>query len=247
MNKIGREFIEKTKYQYLDKSEQTKGAPQPPLELDYDRTKRLIDLPKPDEIKIPSADLKNAIEHRRSIRSYSREPLTIEELSYLLWCTQGVQEVVPGSSTLRNVPSGGARHPFETYPLVNNVTGLKAGLYRFLAIDHKLVEENMASDIADRITEACLRQQFVKTSSATFIWTAVPYRVTWRYGQRGYRFMFLDAGHVCQNLYLSAESITCGVCAIAAYSDDEMNRLLELDGEEQFVIYMAAVGKKRKA
>jgi SagB-type dehydrogenase family enzyme len=241
---IGREFIEKTKYQYLDESDQKKGLPQPPLELEYDRAKAVIDLPRPRDIKVSDISLWEAMENRRSIRKYPAEPLTLEELSYLLWCTQGVKEVTARPATLRTVPSAGARHAFETYLLVNHVEDLQRGLYRFLAIEHKLVGMDAESDIADKITEACPGQKFVKTSAVTFIWTAVAYRMKWRHGERGYRFLHLDAGHVCQNLYLSAEAIDCGVCAVGVFSDDDMNRLLDVDGEDQFVIYIATVGKK---
>ena len=244
VNEIGKEFMEKTKYHHLDKSDQMKGLQQPRLELEYDKAKTIIDLPEPKEIKVSSISLRGAIENRRSIRKYSQESLTIEELSYLLWSTQGVKEVSPRSATFRTVPSAGARHAFETYLLVNNVKDLQSGIYRFLAIEHKLVEMNTEPNIADQITAACFGQKFVKTSAVTFIWTAVAYRMKWRYGERGYRYMHLDAGHVCQNLYLSAESIDSGVCAIAAFSDDDMNRLMNVNGEEQFVIYIATVGKK---
>ena len=214
-NEIGKEFMEKTKYHYLDQSDQMKGLQQPPLELEYDKTKKVIDLPKPQEIEVNGIGLREAIESRRSIRRYSKKPLTMEELSYLLWCTQGVKEVAQGHATFRTVPSAGARHAFETYILANNVEGLQSGIYRFLAIEHKLIEMDTELSIADLMVEACFGQAFVKTSAVTFVWTAVAYRMKWRYGERGYRYMHLDAGHVCQNLYLSAESIDCGVCAIA--------------------------------
>ena len=81
-------------------------------------------------------------------------------------------------------------------------------------------------------------------SGVVFLWTAVPYRMTWRYGERGYRDLHLDAGHVCQNLYLAAEAVGCGVCAIAAFDDDVMNDLLGIDGNDQFLIYLATAGKK---
>jgi SagB-type dehydrogenase family enzyme len=132
----------------------------------------------------------------------------------------------------------------ETYLLINNVEGLEPGLYRFLAIGHKLLELDIETDLAKPITEACLGQDFVKKSAVTFIWVAVAYRMKWRYGERGYRYLHLDAGHVCQNLYLSAEAIDCGVCAIGAFLDDNMNELLNIDGEEEFVIYIATLGKK---
>ena len=243
MSSIGKEFMEKTKFQYLDRSDQSRNLPQPPLEMEYDASRPVRDLPGPENIKIRSLDLREAIEGRRSIRSYSQEPLTIEELSYLLWVTQGVVHVTPGA-TFRNVPSAGARHALETYLLINNVRDVPEGIYRFLAIEHKLVEINTDPDMADRVTQGCSGQDFIRKSAVTFIWVADAYRMKWRYGERGYRYLHLDAGHACQNLYLSAGSVDCGVCAIAAFSDDDMNDLLELDGVERFVIYVATVGKK---
>ena len=99
--------------------------------------------------------------------------------------------------------------------------------------------------MAERVSAACLGQRFVMASAATFIWTAVPYRMAWRYGERGYRYMHVDVGHVCQNLYLAAEAIGSGACAIGAFNDDQLNELLNIDGEEHFTIYVATVGKKR--
>ena len=188
-------------------------------------------------------ELRTAIEQRHSVRHYIDTPLLLHELAYLLWCTQGVRKAVHGAATMRNVPSAGARHAFETYVLANNVEDLPPGLYRYLALDHVLLQHETASSVSERVVEACLGQRFAATSAATFIWVAVPYRMTWRYGERGYRYLYLDAGHVAQNLYLSAASVNCGVCAIAAFSDDDMNQLLGLDGESQFAIYVATVGK----
>lgn len=242
---IGKEFLEKTRYKYLEESDQNKGFPQPPLEHPYDKSKKVVNLPAPSQIKVGSYDLRKAIEERRSIRVYSDEPLTLEQLSWLLWSTQGVKDVIGRPATLRTVPSAGARHAFETYLLLNRVEGLKPGLYRFLAVDHKLVEVNLEGGIDDRVTAAAYRQGIVKSSAVTFIWVAVLYRMYWRYGERGYRYLHLDAGHVCQNLYLAAEAIWCGACAIGAFFDEEINGLLGLDGEERFVIYMATVGKKQ--
>jgi SagB-type dehydrogenase family enzyme len=241
---IGKEFMEKTQYRYMDKSDQNKGLPQPPLELPYDETRRVFNLPIPRDIEVDAVDLREAVEGRRSVRDYSDQYLSLEDLSWLLWCTQGVKKGIGRSTTLRTVPSAGARHAFETYLLVNRVEELKPGLYRFLAIDHKLLEINLEANLVDRLTKACLQQRIVKMSAVTFIWVAVAYRMTWRYSERGYRYLHLDAGHVCQNLYLAAKSIGGGVCAVGAYHDEEINELLEIDGEEQFVIYVATVGKK---
>ncbi|MFW5913482.1 MAG: SagB/ThcOx family dehydrogenase, partial [Bacillota bacterium] len=127
--------------------------------------------------------------------------------------------------------------------LVNNVEGLKRGLYRYLALEHKLQKLEASPDITQKIRRACLKQPQIEEAGVVFLWIADAYRTTYRYGERGYRYIFLDAGHVAQNLYLVAEQIGCGVCAIAAYDDDRLNTLLGLDGEAQFTAYVASLGK----
>lgn len=240
----GIDFLNSTKYCNLKISGQMRGLKPPPLELPSHPTKNIIHLPNPQDVHTTSFSVKEAIEQRRSVRRYTKHPLTLEELSYLLWATQGVQKIYPNSGTLRTVPSAGARHALETYLLVNNVKTLKPGIYRFLCLHHTLQEYIMSADISDKLVAACLGQMFIKASAVTFIWTAIPNRMTWRYSDRGYRYLFLDAGHVCQNLYLSGESIHCGTCAIAAFLDDDLNSLLGIDGKRQCVIYLATVGKK---
>jgi SagB-type dehydrogenase family enzyme len=242
----GQEFMEKTIHRHLEASDQSKGLPQPPLELGHKGLGDVIDLPDHAELPDYAIDLRAAIDDRRSLRRYAGKPLALEELSFLLWCTQGVKEMIDTYATLRTVPSAGARHAFETYLLVNNVDGLQPGLYRFLSLSHQLLRVSSDATLAEDFVAACLGQTQVKTSAVTFFWVAIPYRMTWRYGERGYRYLHLDAGHVCQNLYLCAEAISAGVCAIAAFDDDALNSLLHLDGEEQFVIYLATVGKKQE-
>jgi len=240
----GREFMERTKYRFLGRSDQEKGLPQPPLELPADPALPVIDLTPPSDLAIPPADLRTALEHRHSVRSYAREPLTLDELSFLLWCTQGVKSVHGAQATFRTVPSAGARHAFETYLLVNDVEGLSPGLYRYLALSHRLSWVNPDPALHIGIARACFDQEFVMRCGVVFLWTAVPYRMTWRYGERGYRDLHLDAGHVCQNLYLAAEAVGCGVCAIAAFDDDALAGILGIDNKTQFVIYLATVGKR---
>lgn len=235
--------MEKTKYRFIGRSDQQKGLPQPPLEIPADPEGLVIDLPPPASLDIPPTDLRTAIERRRSIRSYVHEPVTLGELSFLLWCTQGVKQVHGTQATFRTVPSAGARHAFETFLLVNDVEGLVPGLYRYLALTHRLQQIDSDPAISHQVTAACFDQQFILRSGAVFLWTAVPYRMIWRYGERGYRDLHLDAGHVCQNLYLAAEAVGCGVCAIAAFDDDAMNGLLGIDGKDQFLIYLSTVGK----
>jgi SagB-type dehydrogenase family enzyme len=240
----GKEFMEKTKYQYLAKSDQMMGLHQPPLEIPPLKNKQIHDLPSPKKADVKKVIVNKAINRRKSIRKYSDKPLSLNELSYLLWSTQGVKKVIDRPATLRTVPSAGARHCFETYLLINRVDGLKPGLYRYLSVNHKLQEVDTSLGIADKITQGCLNQRFILQSAVAFIWTAVAYRMMWRYGERGYRYMHLDAGHVCQNLYLSAETIDSGVCAIAAFNDDLLNSILGIDGENHFAIYLATLGKK---
>ncbi|MDN7024621.1 SagB/ThcOx family dehydrogenase [Methanoculleus sp. FWC-SCC1] len=238
----GRAFMEQTRYEHLSPSDQMRGLPPPPLEKPYTKGRRVVTLPS----SFPSAgavDLRTAIDRRESVRSYAPEPLALDEAAFLLWSTQGVKKAVRDFYTLRTVPSAGARHALETYLLANRVEGLAPGLYRYLALEHQLVEETTEIGIAGRIAEACGSQPQITASAVSFIWTAVAYRMTWRYGERGYRYLHLDAGHACQNLYLAAGAIGCGTCAIAAFHDGMLNELLGVDGEEEFALYVATVGK----
>jgi SagB-type dehydrogenase family enzyme len=243
-NHIGKEFVEKTKYEKLEPSLQSQGVPLPPLETQAPKGVKLIDLPDGKLIGPVPVDFSKLVEQRETLRKYAELPLSLEELAYLLWGTQGVKSVTEKPVSKRTVPSAGSRHAFETYLLVNRVESLEPGLYRYLAVENKLVKLDAPEEITEILTEACLKQPHVKNSAVTFFWVAVPLRMVWRYCQRGYRYMYLDAGHVCQNLYLLAESIQCGVCAIAAYDDDLVNQALHVDGEEQFVIYIATLGKR---
>ncbi len=236
---IGRRFFELTKYEYLSPPPQQLGEEPPPLEAPLPGGGEILPLPDP-----PQTDFKNLVDKRTSVRSYAPEPLKLEELSYLLWCTQGVKHVEYGH-TFRTVPSAGARHALETMVLANRVEGLQPGLYRFRPLKHALQQHRLGAEVAGEITYACLGQQFIRKSAATLLWIAVVRRMTWRYGERGYRYLLLDAGHVCQNLYLAAESIGCGACAVAAFDDDRLNEALGLDGVRNFVIYLGAVGKRR--
>jgi SagB-type dehydrogenase family enzyme len=244
-NNAGHEFMVKTCYANISPSPQNSGlVPQPPLELPLPDGAALISLPPVADLVVPAMDLRTAIESRRTIRAYSEEPLSLEETAYMLWVSQGVKRVSKRPSTARTVPSAGARHAFETFLLVNRVEGLNSGLYRYAAIEHGLLQLDAPADIAERIAHACLDQSQVTGSAATFIWAAVVERMYWRYVERGYRYLHLDAGHVCQNLALGAEQVGCGICPIAAFDDELLNETLGLDGETMFVVYLATLGKK---
>ncbi len=240
--KVGLKFLEKTKYEHMGPSDQSQEVPQPLLEMPFDAAGEVFDLPAPEGVDTP---LRELIAGRKSTRSYANAAISQLELSYMLWATQGIRELVGERATKRSVPSAGARHAFETYLLANRVDGMAPGLYRYMAFDHKLAEFIPGDEIADQVRHASLDQLFLRNSAVTFLWVCDVYRMTWRYRARGYRYLFMDAGHVCQNLYLAAESIGCGACAVGAFDDDLLNDLLGLDGENQFVVYMGAVGKKK--
>ncbi len=241
---IGKTFWQQTKHAFLPPSPQSRGEPQPPLELPYDPKAELIPLTNPNQLSLPDVSLWEVMNQRTTLRRYGSEPLTINELSALLWFTQGVKEVTNRPVTLRTVPSAGARHAFETFLLVNRVEGLQAGLYRYVALEHTLLGLNFNEDINEKLTQACFNQRQVATSAVSFFWAAVGARMFWRYPERGYRYLLLDAGHICQNLYLAAEGLGCGVCAIAAYDDDAINAALGFDGETIFLVYAASLGKR---
>jgi SagB-type dehydrogenase family enzyme len=191
--------------------------------------------------------VRQAIKQRRSHRSFTKESLTLEELSFLLWATQGIEQINTHEGrivrTLRTVPSGGARHPFETYLLVRRVEGLVPGLYRYLPVEHKLYVVR-DKDLTEEAHEAT-RGQFLRQSAVVFVWTVVPYRTEWRYTFLSAKIIAQDSGHVCQNLYLACEAIGAGTCAIGAYDQDKIDPILGVDGVEEFTVYVAPVGKVR--
>ena len=242
MKQTGRDFIRMTYYDQLTPSEQNEGMPPPALEQPYVGSGPVIHLPKPEHLRPPSALLEHTIAGRRSIRRFSPAPLSLEEASWLLWCTQGVQKILP-PATIRTVPSAGARHPLDTYVLLNHVKGLQAGLYRYIALEHAVAPIRTDSGIGPLLQDACLGQDMMIRAAMGFFWVADVYRSAWRYSERAWRYVFLDAGHVCQNLYLGAAPLECGVCAIAAFDDEKLNSLLGADGENQFAVYAAVVGK----
>jgi len=236
-----RQFLKNDDWHHWDSlsSDQELGLPPPPMQQSYDSDAALIDLIAPEMFSLGAMPLIEAMARRRTYRSFSAEPLTLDEISFLLWATQGVQRVsADGTSSLRTVPSAGARHPFESYLLVKNVEGLPPGTYRYLAHGHKLCflrpfnKLVMADDWPLYPDDALL-----------LMWTAVPYRTEWRYGILAHKMIAMEAGHICQNLYLAAASIGAGACAIGSFDQADFDALLAVDGSEEFTIYAARVGK----
>jgi SagB-type dehydrogenase family enzyme len=238
----------KSNFMELDarETDQEKKLPQPPLQKPYDEDACIIDLPKVEGKFVSNNELYTCLKERRSRRRYSTDDIRVEELSFILWATQGVDKISGNNyATLRPVASGGARHSFETYLLINKVEGIKSGVYRYLALTHQLLflfeDENMM-DAFIKITSG---QSFVKDSAVGFIWSCLPYRGEWRYSTAAHKTMLLDAGHLCQNLYIACEAVGCGTCGIAAYDQKYADEYLKLNGNDEFTVYMAPVGKKQ--
>ncbi|MEF8873462.1 MAG: SagB/ThcOx family dehydrogenase [Candidatus Thermoplasmatota archaeon] len=227
----------------FSRTDQKKGVPMPPVQKGVPEQAELVDLPDPESLDI-DIGLTEAISNRKSRRSFTNDSLELEELSFLLWATQGVRDITDSGRAYRVVPSAGNRHALETYIAAFQVEGLNEAIYRYLPLEHQLLKVTEYEDMGNKVAQAARGQSFVGNCAATFIWTTIPYRMEWRYGEASYKVIAIDAGHVCQNLYLAAEAIDAGTCAIAAYDQDLMDSLLEVDGKDEFTIYLAPVGKR---
>lgn len=244
----GRNFIKDTLRKLFDfrTTAQHRGVPAPPMEKSVHDEDLVIKLPALADCRevIIQPDLVSAMANRESVRQFRSTSLTVKELAFLLWSCQGIRPAKAPQPFHRTVPSAGARHSFNTYLLLNRIESMPKGLYRYQPLSHSLVFIGEVGNMEHRISAATLGQRFAATAAAVFVWATVPDRMEWRYGPTAHRVILLDAGHVCQNLYLACEAINCGTCAIGAYDQQAMDRLLGVDGEDEFVVYLAPVGKK---
>lgn len=206
--------------------------------------------PDKKKIKLDHKNLKidksidKVFHKRKSIRKYKDEPISLEMLSYLLWSSTGIQRKEKGYE-FRTAPSAGATYPIETYLVVNNVKDLESGVYHYNIKNHEL-EQLETGDFKKEVSLASMNQSKCAYASVVFIWTAVFNRTKYRYGQRAYRYIFMDAGHIAENLALSCVGLDLGSCQIAALYDDMMNDIIDVDGITESTIYMASVGKPLK-
>jgi SagB-type dehydrogenase family enzyme len=234
---IGDEFQSETKHTRRNLGGFLDWANKPSVYKKYPSAKK-INLNKEFPSKcLPMVD---ALRTRKSIRSFSPQPLTMAELSFLLWATTGIQRRERGYA-FRTAPSAGALYPIETYVSVNNVEGLEKGLYHYNIEEHAL-EQLKVGDFGAELAEAALGQEFLALAPIVFLWTAIFERSKWKYRQRAYRYVYLDAGHIGQNLALSATSIGLGCCQIGAFFDDEVNQVLGVDGTTESAIYLSVAG-----
>jgi len=222
---------------------QAQGVAPPPVQKPVPAGAAPIPLPGREAWRIPPCELADAIARRQSRRRFSAASLRLDELAFLLWSTQGVRARLHEAAVLRTVPSAGCRHPFESYLAVQRVETLPPGLYRYLPLDHALLPERTPDHLGARLAAAARGQHFAAEAAVTFFWTAVAARTEWRYSEASYKVIALDAGHLCQNLYLACEAIGAGTCAIAAYDQERADELLGVDGDEEFTVYIAPVGK----
>ena len=209
----------------------------PKLYKNYSKSKKIALLPPESEETIT---LDETLKKRRSIRHFSQKKLSKKQLSYLLWASTGIQRK-ERESEFRTAPSAGALYPIETYLVINMVDEIPSGIYHYSIREHEL-EEIKLGDFREEITNAAMEQGMCFEAGVVFIWTAIFNRSKWRYAQRAYRYIYLDAGHIAQNLALSATSLGLGSCQIGALYDDEVNKIIEVDGSEESVIYISAVG-----
>lgn len=237
---IGDRFQRETRY--------TRARPQGPLpgrmKREYGKkpaTAPRLRLELEPAVTRGGAPLWDTLAQRRSVRAFRNVPLPLAALSQLLWAAQGVTRRLSGYE-FRTAPSAGALYPVETYLAAHSIEGLRPGIYHYDVHGHAL-ELLSEGDFRAAVAEAALGQEFTASANAVFIWTAVFARSKVKYRERAYRYIYLDAGHIAQNLALAAVALGLGSCQIAALFDDEANALVGVDGGEESVIYMTAVGQ----
>jgi len=217
-------------------------AHQPPWSKTYPEAPRVALPPLASGSAAASdADLLDVLARRRSVREYGSPPLGLEELGALLWAAAGVTSRQAGFA-FRTAPSAGGLYPIEHYVIANSVTGLDPGVYHYAVLDAAL-ELLRGGDHRLTVARAALDQTIAAEADAVFVWTAVLERSRWKYGQRFARYIFLDAGHIAENVALAAVALGLGSCQIAAFFDDEAAALLGVDEDEEPVVYMTTVGR----
>ncbi|MDR2570240.1 MAG: SagB/ThcOx family dehydrogenase [Oscillospiraceae bacterium] len=230
-------------------SDQEKELTQPPL--CKSATGEIIEISADFDDAIKCDSYTGLLDIRRSERVYDKDtPMTQNQLAFLLWSIQGVQSIKGANyATLRPVPSGGARHPFETYFLARNVDGLKPGIYHYLPLEH-VGEKRVAIELVKEFTEDvdCVSdmlegQKWASDAPVIVFLSCVAYRAEWRYTVFAHRVVLIDLGHAGQNLMLSAAAMGLGSCCMAAYNQKLCDDAIGLDGYEEYTVYACSVGK----
>jgi SagB-type dehydrogenase family enzyme len=195
----------------------------------------MIQLPQP-RLK-GNVSLEEALIQRRSTRQYSDNPLSINDVSQLLWSAQGVTN----ERGFRTAPSAGATFPLEIFIMANNITGLQKGIYHYNPFENTL-ELTHQKDVSSDVARASLSQSMIHEAGIVIIFGAIPERTTQRYDERGIRYVYNEVGHASQNVHLQAAALGLGTVVIGAYRDEEVEKILDLDPEIR-VLYMMPVGR----
>ena len=211
-----------------------------PREASYQATltEEAIALPKPRTLGLMSVE--EAIAKRRSIRDFTPEPLSLEQMSQLLWAAQGITEAASGK---RAAPSAGMTYPLEIYLVIggNGVRNLPIGVYNYIPQNHSIVKM-MDDDVRYPLQEAALGQTWVGDAPVTIVIAAIYERTTLRYGDRGMRYVYIEVGHVAENVFLHTVALNLGTVPIGAFNDDDVQRVLGLPNEVK-PIYIMPVGR----
>ena len=181
--------------------------------------------------------VEQAIQSRRSVREFSNSSLSLAEASQLLWSAQGITDV----NGLRSAPSAGALYPLVVYLVAGNVTGLKQGIYQYSPDGHKL-SRIKDGDSRMELATAAYKQRWIQDSAALLIFSAIEKKTTWKYGQRGIRYIHIEVGHSAQNVFLQAQSLGLDAAVVGALDDARIKKILNLSNEEQ-VLYLMPVGR----
>lgn len=243
MTNPGIEFLEKTRYPDFSTVDMILRIPEPPKEIPVPDGAKVIRLPSPNRMKVTDRAVRDALEQWEPAGFFSRSSITLKELSFLLWCSQGYRKIAGGDLMIRNVPSSGSRYPIETYFVAGEVVGLETGLYRYLPHSHQIVVERVDSDLPFALGTASMNFKLITRAAITFLWVGIPYRSTWALGNRGYRSVLIEVGHICQALIMASSCIGYRVHPIDLFHDQMMIQLAGLDPETQWPLYVGAVGK----
>lgn len=195
-----------------------------------------IILPPPQ--KTSETSIEEALLKRRSVRNYRDEPLSLKEISQILWAAQGITAPEFGG---RTTPSAGALYPLEVYLVVRTSEEIKSGVYKYLPDNHKLIMV-LEGDVSNRLARAALGQMFISDAPVNLVFSAVFERTTKKYGERGIQYVFIEVGHSAQNVYLQAQSLRLGTVVIGAFDDKEVKKILKMP-EEENPLYIMPVGK----
>ena len=249
--KTGRDFtkgyILNDPYEEKFESDQELRLPQPPLvKAPVTPEDSWIHLTRDFSETVVKSNILDLIRDRKSARIYTGEAMTLDQLSFLLWATQGIKSVRGKSyATLRTVPCGGARHEFETYMIVRNVEGLQAGVYHYLPMHHALEFLKPLENIDQTISESLCGQSWAAKANVVFYWSMVAYRAEWRYGIYAHRVALIDVGHIGQAMYTACTATGLGCCGIGAFQHEFCADVFDLDGEDEYIVYTTPVGTIR--